>query len=97
MSYELAFTEEAKSEWDKLDNTVRSQFKKKLASVLEQPHIRASALHSMPGCYKIKLRSVGYRLVFQVDDQIVLVEVITVGRRDSRIYGKAAELLSQKK
>ena len=93
MSYELAFTEEAKSEWDKLDNTVRSQFKKKLQSVLEEPHIPANALRSMSGCYKIKLRTVGYRLVYQVDDEIVLVEVITVGRRDSRIYEKAAKLL----
>lgn len=96
MSYELAFTEEAKSEWDKLDNTVRSQFKKKLESVLEEPHIPGSALRSMSGCYKIKLRSIGYRLVYQVDDDTVLVEVITVGRRDSRIYEKAAKLLSPK-
>jgi len=83
MSYELAFTEEAIKEWKKLDNTVRTQFK----------HIPASALYSMPACYKIKLRSVGYRLVYQVDDSTVLVTVITVGRRDRKIYEKAAELL----
>jgi len=93
MSYELAFTEEAIKEWKKLDNTVRTQFKQKLESILEAPHIPASALYSMPACYKIKLRSVGYRLVYQVDDSTVLVTVITVGRRDRKIYEKAAELL----
>ena len=88
MSYELEFEEEAKKEWDKLDNTVRTQFKKKLTSILEEPHIPASALYSMPQCYKIKLRSIGYRLVYQVDDNKVVVTVITVGRRDSKIYEK---------
>ena len=95
MSYELEFEEEAKKEWDKLDNTVRTQFKKKLTSILEEPHIPASALYSMPQCYKIKLRSIGYRLVYQVDDNKVVVTVITVGRRDSKIYDKAAELLAK--
>lgn len=93
MSYELEFEEEAKKEWDKLDNSIRAQFKKKLSAILEEPHIPASALHSMPQCYKIKLRSAGYRLVYQVADDKVVVTVITVGRRDGKIYEKAAELL----
>lgn len=93
MSYELEFEEEAKREWDKLDNSIRAQFKKKLTSILEEPHIPASALYSMPQCYKIKLRSIGYRLVYQVDDDTIVVTAITVGRRDNKIYEKAAELL----
>ena len=97
MSYELEFEEEAKKEWDKLDNTVRIQFIKKLESILENPHIPVSALYSMPQCYKIKLRSIGYRLVYRVDDNKVVVTVITVGRRDSKIYEKAAQLLSNSK
>jgi len=97
MSYKLAFTKKALKEWKKLDDTTRRQFKKKLMERLEEPHVPASSLHSMPDCYKIKLRNAGYRLVYQVDDETVLVEVITVGRRDSGIYEKAAELLSPKK
>ncbi len=96
MSYELEFTEEAKKEWDKLDNSIRTQFKKKLESILDEPHVPASALYSMPQCYKIKLRSAGYRLVYEVVDEKVVVTVITVGRRDSKIYEKAAELLRKK-
>lgn len=97
MSYKLEFTVEALKEWKKLDNSICSQFKKKLQSVLEEPHIPASALYSMPQCYKIKLRSSGYRLVYQVDDNTILVTIITVGRRDSKIYEKAAELLAKAK
>jgi mRNA interferase RelE/StbE len=32
--------------------------------------------------YKIKLRDVGYRLVYEVIDQQLLVMVIAVGKRD---------------
>jgi mRNA interferase RelE/StbE len=32
--------------------------------------------------YKIKLRSVGYRLVYEVRDQVLLVVVIAVGKRE---------------
>lgn len=95
MSYELEFEEEALKEWNKLDNSIRTQFRKKLEAVLEEPHIPGSALRSLPQCYKIKLRSIGYRLVYQVDDNTVVVTVITVGRRDRSIYEKAAELLAK--
>ena len=37
----------------------------------------------MPDCYKIKLRTAGYRLVYQVDGKIVLVTVITASPRSS--------------
>jgi mRNA interferase RelE/StbE len=49
----------------------------------------------MPDCYKIKLRQVGYRLVYRVDDDTVFVTVIAVGRRDqSAVYGAAASRLT---
>ncbi len=82
MSYELAFKESALKEWRKLDKSVQNQFKKKLAERLEQPHIEADRLRNLPDCYKIKLRNAGYRLVYQVEDQQILVTVVAVGRRD---------------
>lgn len=36
----------------------------------------------MDGCYKIKLRAVGYRLVYQVFDDTLLVTVVGIGKRD---------------
>ena len=44
----------------------------------------------MPGCYKIKLRSAGYRLVYRVDDEKVIVTVVAVGRRDRNLVYKLA-------
>ncbi|VWC25009.1 addiction module antitoxin [Burkholderia lata] len=65
-----------------LDRTVRDQFKSRLAERLENPRIPSAKLHGHPDRYKIKLRSVGYRLVYEVRDSEVLVLVAAVGRRE---------------
>jgi len=90
MSYKLRFHELALKEWHKLDFVLREQFKKKLAERLEEPRIPSAALSGMPGCYKIKLRTAGYRLVYRVEDDILFVTVIAVGKRDRlKVYKKA--------
>ena len=94
MTYSLVFDARALKEWQKLGDTVRQQLKKKLAEVLLNPHIEANRLHSLPDCYKIKLRSSGYRLVYQVLDHEVVVFVVAVDRRErEQAYRKAAERL----
>lgn len=82
MTYELAFKKTALSEWKKLGSTIREQFKKKLAEVIENPHIQSAKLSGANELYKIKLRQVGYRLVYEVNDSIVTVTVISVGKRN---------------
>lgn len=92
MSYELAFKESALKEWRKLDESIRKQFKKKLAERLEQPCVEVDRLRNLPDCYKIKLRNAGYRLVYQVDDLQILVIVVAVGKRERlSVYRSAAK------
>ena len=87
MSYKLRFHELALEEWKRLNKTLQTQFKKKLAERLENPRIPASALSGMRDCYKIKLRRAGYRLVYRVEDDIVFVTVIAIGKRDKlKVY-----------
>ncbi|AOZ11074.1 type II toxin-antitoxin system RelE family toxin [Cupriavidus malaysiensis] len=94
MSYSLQFNVAALKEWGKLDRPIREQFKKKLAERLEHPHVAASRLHGMTDCYKIKLQAAGYRLVYQVHDEHVVVVVIAVGKRDAgRVYAIALDRL----
>ncbi len=94
MSYKLRFHELALKEWHKLDGTLQEQFKRKLVERLEHPHVPAAALHGMDCCYKIKLKKAGYRLVYRVEDSIVFVTVIAVGKRDKlKVYGKAQSRL----
>ncbi|QDA35904.1 type II toxin-antitoxin system mRNA interferase toxin, RelE/StbE family (plasmid) [Paracoccus liaowanqingii] len=92
MSYKLSFKIEARKEWEALGAPVREQFKKVLAKRLEEPHVPSSRLSGSQVRYKIKLRSVGFRLVYEVRDDVLVVVVIAVGKRDKNtVYRKAAE------
>ena len=50
MTYELAFDPRALKEWSKLGETVKDQFKKKLAEVLVNPRVESARLHGLPDC-----------------------------------------------
>jgi mRNA interferase RelE/StbE len=91
MSYSLEFKESALKEWHKLDKSIREQFKKRLAERLREPRIESARLSGMPDCYKIKLRSAGFRLVYQVFDDCVLVVVIAVGKRENNLVYRLAK------
>ncbi len=94
MTYKLRFHVLALKEWRALDNSIREPLKKKLAERLDEPRVPTAALHGMPDCYKIKLHSLGYRLVYRVDAQEVFVTVIATGKRDkSQVYGTALKRL----
>jgi len=97
--FRLRFLAVAKAEWDKLDASIQLQFAKVLAKRLEQPHVPKAALAAMPNCYKIKLRGVGYRLVYMLLKREVVLLVVAVGKRDRNAVYDAAlarlpELLS---
>lgn len=90
MTYSLEFLLSALKEWEKLGHTVREQLKKKLRERLELPKVPADALRGMPDHYKIKLCASGYRLIYRVEDERVVVIVVAVGKRErSAVYEKA--------
>lgn len=92
MTYRLEFHELALKEWHKLAAPLREQFKAKLVERLENPHVPASRLHGGGDRYKIKLRASGYRLVYSVKDDILIVRVIAVGKRErGKVYSKASK------
>ena len=90
MNYKLKFLPSALKEWKKLDNTIRTQFKKKLKERIKSPHIPNSRLSNFENHYRIKLKTSGYRLVYEVIDKEISVLVITVGKREKNsVYKKA--------
>ncbi|MFJ3369389.1 type II toxin-antitoxin system RelE/ParE family toxin [Pseudomonas sp. NPDC086251] len=91
MTYSLEFDRRALKEWNKLGDTLRQQFKKKLAEVLENPRIEANRLRQLPDCYKLKLRSAGYRLIYQVLDHEVVVFVVAIGKREREVVYQDAQ------
>lgn len=90
MTYKLEFIEQALAEWKKLNPSIQQQLKKKLVKVLENPKIPKNQLSGHTSRYKIKLRSIGYRLVYEVIDDEIVVLVIAVGKRErNTVYNVA--------
>lgn len=89
-TYRLVFKRDAEKEWRKLDSTIKSQFKKKLVERLLNPRVESCRVSGLENCYKIKLRSAGYRLVYQVRDHQLIVSVVAVGKRDRNSVYKSA-------
>ena len=90
MIYELAFKKSALKEWEKLGPNVKELFSKKLRERLSNPHVLSAAVSGGTNLYKIKLRQLGYRLVYSVSDTTVTVTVLVVGKRNrNEVYDLA--------
>ena len=83
MTYELEFEKAALKKFDKLNPQIAEQFIRKLEAILENPKIPKNKLRGSTDLYKVKLRSAGYRLVYQVIDERIVVLVLDVDRRDT--------------
>lgn len=83
MTYELEFAKAALKKFDKLNPQIAEQFIRKLEAILENPKIPKNKLRGSTDLYKIKLKSAGYRLVYQVIDDRIVVLVLDVDRRDT--------------
>lgn len=93
--FRLRFLPEALDEWKALDGSVREVLRKALKKRLEQPRTPGAQLHGdLRDCYKIKLRKQGYRLVYRVEDDVLIVLVLTIDKReDMAAYRSAVKRL----
>lgn len=91
MTYKIKFIPTAMKEWEKLSVDIREEFKKKLKERANNPRVPSSQLHGFKDMYKIKFRSSGYRLVYEVSDNEIVIYIIAVGKRDRGIVYKKAK------
>ena len=93
--YRLKFLPPALEEWNALDGSVKALFKKLLIRRLEQPRVPgAESRGDLRDCYKIKLLKQGCRLVYQVEDEVLIVLVVAVAKReDMKVYRAASRRL----
>lgn len=83
MSYELAIHPEAGREWAKLDGSVKKRFKEKLEKErLITPRVAKDALRELADCYKIKITTQQYRLIYHVNDETRLLTILSVATRE---------------
>jgi len=87
MIYRLQFTPISSKEWKKLNSTIQNQFKKKIKERLNNPRVQKDKLSGYTNVYKIKLRSSGFRLAYEVKDKEIVVLVLNVGKRENnKVY-----------
>lgn len=90
VEYGVEWDPKALKELRKLDGAVRLQLLKKLQERQGYPRVPGDALHGMKDCYKIKLRGAGYRLVYRVEDERIVILVIAIGKREcGNVYDSA--------
>ena len=80
------FLPSAKKAWLKLDPSVRNKLEKTLEKRLHNPFIESAALSGdLAGCYKIKSKSSGIRLIYKVTESSLILLVISEGKQLSEI------------
>ena len=89
--YKLKFLPEALKEWNQLDGSIKLILRKALKKRLVQPKVPGSELHGdLKDCYKIKLLKQGYRLVYTIENQELVVLVLAVDKRENSIAYQSA-------
>ena len=92
MAYELKFLDLAFEEWQNLDPGISARLRRKLERRLEQPRIESQRLRgALAHCFKIRDDKSGFRLIYLVDDDYMLLRVIAVGKREDFLAYRIAE------
>lgn len=82
LTYEVAFRPNAAKASEKLGTADKRQLARKLAEKRLNPRVPGDAVREIPDGYRLKLRSAGLRLIYQVRDESLVILVLAVGRRE---------------
>lgn len=97
--YDVYCIKSAYKEWESLNHNIKLQFIKKLKKLILEPRIDKNHLRgNLSDCYKIKLKRAGYRLVYQVIDDKVILLIWSVDKREnSDVYDEAVRRIEKYK
>jgi mRNA interferase RelE/StbE len=86
MPYRIKLSKQVKNEIERLPGNVRQRIKKAVAELAYNPRPPAAqALGAeLAGYYRIRLDQ--YRIIYTIEDGLLVVEVIRVAKRTPRTY-----------
>ena len=89
--YSLEFDPDALKEWNQLDGSIKNEFKKVIEKRLVNPIVESARLTGeLHNCFKIKSKKSGYRIVYTVVEQELIVLVLAIAKREKlKVYLKA--------
>lgn len=99
MDWQVRLTEDAEQDFAALDGSLRKLVRKKLAKLEENPFI-GEELQNRSGCdlrgyYKLYFNGTRYRIVYRIENDILVVLIIGIGQRAHgavyRMAGRRAE------
>lgn len=89
-TYKVVLRPRAQKVFDRLGTTDQRQLAAKLKQRTVNPRVLADAVREIPDGYKIKLRSSGIRLIYQVRDRQLVILVLAIGKRERQEAYKEA-------
>ena len=86
MTYRLSISRAVRTEIDRLPGNIRQRVRRAIAQLAQEPRPEgAKPLEGeLTGYYRIRLDD--YRIIYRVEDDEVLVEIVRVAQRTSRTY-----------
>lgn len=65
----------------------KNNSKKKLKQRLDNPKVPKDKLSGFESVYKVKLKTAGYRLAYEAKDDVIVVLVLAIGKRENnKVY-----------
>ena len=105
--WKIEFTEAARKDLSRLDGHQRRLVYKAIRKVVQDPLPHSAGGYGIPlgnrcgfdltGLLEIKLRGEGLRIIYELENERMIMRNIAIGRRpDLEIYGIAAKRIGQK-
>lgn len=94
--YDYKFYKEAEKDLDKLSNSVKILFSKKLTQIIKNPDIGKDLGNKinlkLTGLKKVYFDNKRYRIVYEVKEKEIIIHIIAIGKRDNmKVYKQASE------
>jgi mRNA interferase RelE/StbE len=90
-TYDVEFRPDAARAFRKLGTSDQRQIMRKLAERRSHPRVPGDAVRNIPDGYRLKLRSSGIRVVYQVRDTTLVILILSIGGREREEAYKNAE------
>lgn len=88
--YKILFRPRAEKAFNRLSFANRQQLARKLDERRRNPRVPADSVREIKDGYRIKLRSAGLRLIYQVrDNELVILVLAVAGREREEAYAEA--------
>jgi len=102
--WNLKYLPEAKEDFGIFDNSVRKRLYKSISRTIENPLPRQQGGYGEPlghkfginltGFLKIKLRGIGLRIVYKLEEPDMLI-IVAAAREDEEVYKEAAKRIKK--